>query len=191
MLERMNPALLFAPNVQEWLDMARWAPSGGNAQPWKVQWRFSSGVLEIFLKICQDYQKQPSSMDLEGKASALSLGCLAKNLEIAAEKEGFALVATQLFEGQSIWESSARLEFCQTHQRRTSLYNAMINRKTDRNQYRTDELPSQFLEELKIPKANPLFVVFSPTYASRGTEKAPLAILSIIFEVKTVKGVGT
>ena len=60
------------------------APSGGNCQPWRFEYR--SGVLRCFHEI----ERSRSMLDFEHRASYLAFGCAAENIAQAARQIGFA-----------------------------------------------------------------------------------------------------
>jgi nitroreductase len=68
------------------LELARWAPSGDNSQPW----RFLILSADRFRVLGHDTRTH-CVYDLDGHASQLAIGCLLETLEIAASKYGVAL----------------------------------------------------------------------------------------------------
>jgi hypothetical protein len=68
------------------VDLARWAPSGDNTQPW----RFSLQEPDRLVVHGQD-TRADCVYDLEGEASQLSLGALLCTLDLAASCHGMAL----------------------------------------------------------------------------------------------------
>jgi len=72
--------------LQEIVDLARWAPSGDNTQPWRF-------VLlpPDRLELHGHDTRADCVYDLEGEASQLSLGALLCNLDLAASCHGLAL----------------------------------------------------------------------------------------------------
>lgn len=61
------------------------SPSAHNSQPWKFVWRKSA------LELIHDPTHDLPSLDFEGTATALTFGCVAETLEIAARAGGLAL----------------------------------------------------------------------------------------------------
>lgn len=66
------------------LDLARWAPSGDNTQPWRFEIRS-----ERHLVIHGFDTRDQVVYDLQGCASQLALGGLLETLEIAAQGRGW------------------------------------------------------------------------------------------------------
>jgi sulfur-carrier protein adenylyltransferase/sulfurtransferase len=79
--DQADPSLLRAV-----VDLARWAPSGDNTQPW----RFALQPPHRLLVHGHD-TRADCVYDLEGEASQLSLGALLCNLDLAASCHGMAM----------------------------------------------------------------------------------------------------
>lgn len=67
------------------LDLARWAPSGDNTQPWRFE-ILSDDRFVIHGSDTRDW----CVYDLEGRASQLAIGALLENIRIAARGEGLS-----------------------------------------------------------------------------------------------------
>lgn len=65
------------------LDLARWAPSGDNTQPWRFEIR-GEQTFRIHGSDTRDW----CVYDLEGRASQIAIGALMENISIAASLEG-------------------------------------------------------------------------------------------------------
>ena len=76
--------------VEQILDLARWAPSGDNSQPW----RFEIIDAQHFVIHGRD-TRDNCIYDLDGRPSQLSLGALIETATIAASGHGLALLATR------------------------------------------------------------------------------------------------
>ncbi len=76
--------------IEQILDLARWAPSGDNAQPW----RFEIVDAQHFVIHGRD-TREDCIYDLDGRPSQLSLGALIETATIAASGHGLALLATR------------------------------------------------------------------------------------------------
>lgn len=140
--------------AMKWARAARWAASGGNAQPWEIT--ISEGArsneIQVTLQIDPVYKKHPSPMDVGGKASVIALGCYAVYLESLAHKDGYHLVSTDHQNPNSSWDIRVALvfshrEYClgpttNRHPDEASLY----GRWTDRMPFKTSRCP----EELKM-----------------------------------------
>ena len=69
--------------VRQILDLARWAPSGDNTQPWRFEIRSDSEIL------VHGYDTRDHCVyDLDGWASQLSHGALLETLALAATRFG-------------------------------------------------------------------------------------------------------
>jgi molybdopterin/thiamine biosynthesis adenylyltransferase len=69
--------------VEQILDMARWAPSGDNTQPWKFQI-----VSPLHVVVHGSDTRDFCVYDLDGRPSQLALGALLQTIEIAASWHG-------------------------------------------------------------------------------------------------------
>lgn len=72
-----------APHIRRILDLARWAPSGDNTQPWRFEIQGDEHVL-----IHGFDTRDHVVYDLDGHASQLAIGALLETLTIAATAEG-------------------------------------------------------------------------------------------------------
>lgn len=71
--------------IERILDLARWAPSGDNTQPWRFE-ILSSAHFLVHASDTRDW----CVYDLEGRASQIAVGALLENIRIAATGEGLA-----------------------------------------------------------------------------------------------------
>lgn len=71
--------------AREILDLARWAPSGDNTQPW----RFAIEAPDHIVVLGRD-TREHCVYDLDGRASQLSLGALLETIVLAATRFGLA-----------------------------------------------------------------------------------------------------
>lgn len=101
-------SVLRTPSLSELrqiLDLARWAPSGDNSQPWRFACA-NDGTVKIVIS----FQK-PSVFDREYFATAMSAGALLETLKIAARCLGFvALIGEGQFQGSETLVFSVRIE---------------------------------------------------------------------------------
>ncbi len=67
--------------IHEILDMARWAPSGDNTQPWRFEIKNSNQVRINILS-----EKEFNLYDYAGVPTLFSIGCLLETIRIAASK---------------------------------------------------------------------------------------------------------
>lgn len=133
--------------VKKWLELAKWAPSGGNLQPWIVDYDDTDSCIYLSLRVNAFYKKEAPLMDMGLYASAISLGALALNIEIAANNDGFTLTK------EIVKEDFVFLKFIQQEPLYVSYTNEdVINRRTDRFRYKNQRLPETFktrYEEIK------------------------------------------
>ncbi len=76
-------------SIERILDLARWAPSGDNTQPW----RFEILGEDRFLVHGSD-TRDWCVYDLDGRASQIAIGALLENIHIAATGEGLKVAFT-------------------------------------------------------------------------------------------------
>ena len=72
------------------LDLARWAPSGDNTQPWRFEL-----VDEMHLNIHAHDTRDWCVYDLDGRASQIAVGALLENIAIAASGEGLSATSSR------------------------------------------------------------------------------------------------
>ena len=78
------------PVLEQILDLARWAPSGDNTQPWRFQ------VLGPRHVVVHGFDTREHCVyDLDGHPSQLSLGALLESMAIAASSHGLRMAATR------------------------------------------------------------------------------------------------
>ncbi len=75
----MNPRAI----LLDILDLARWAPSGDNTQPWRFEI-----IDDQHVAVHGFDTREHCVYDLDGHASQLALGCLLENIAIAASAHG-------------------------------------------------------------------------------------------------------
>lgn len=76
--------------IEQILDLARWAPSGDNAQPWRFEVQD-----ELRFVIHGQDTRQHCLYDLDGRPSQLALGALIETAAIAASRHGLGLTANR------------------------------------------------------------------------------------------------
>jgi sulfur-carrier protein adenylyltransferase/sulfurtransferase len=70
--------------IEKILDLARWAPSGDNTQPWRFE------IVDDMNLVVHGFDTRDHCVyDLDGHASQLALGCLLETMVIAASGSGF------------------------------------------------------------------------------------------------------
>lgn len=90
---RVSPsgsAPLATETLEAILDLARWAPSTDNTQPWRFELRPDAGI------VVHGFDTRDSCVyDLDGRVSQLSIGALLETLRIAATAHGLQCAAVQ------------------------------------------------------------------------------------------------
>ena len=79
-----TPARETGPVIEQILDLARWAPSGDNTQPWRFE---IEGPDKVTIHV-RDQADDDIYDYNNGQPSLLSAGCLLENLRIAATRHG-------------------------------------------------------------------------------------------------------
>lgn len=74
---------MIPPRIEKILDLARWAPSGDNTQPWRFEILDESNFV-IHGSDTRDW----CVYDLDGRASQIAIGALLENIFIAASDQG-------------------------------------------------------------------------------------------------------
>lgn len=138
--------------VQRWLDVARWSPSGGNAQPWQVRVNRKNDEIELRIEISDEYRRDPSPMDVEGTASVIALGAFVRSLRYVCANDGFHVVAVDFEFGAVHWRSAVILHVVSLPTPRVegAYSNQEIQaRRTDRGAYQTTPLSPEFLSRFQ------------------------------------------
>lgn len=135
--------------VQEWVDIAKSAASGGNAQPWIVEYSENSDRIEVFLSIDSTYIPERSPLDVQGMASVFSLGALTINFINVAAKFHYRLVSEENSLSQDLWNAKIRLSFV----RDTSVtarfsVEDLLNRCTNRYPFQQKNIPTNLIASL-------------------------------------------
>jgi len=69
--------------IEQILELARWAPSGDNTQPWRFE------IIDDAHVVVHGFDTRDHCVyDLDGHASQLALGCLLETIELAASAHG-------------------------------------------------------------------------------------------------------
>ena len=77
--------MLVASPIHQILDLARWAPSGDNSQPWRFE------VLDESHLVIHGFDTREHCIyDLDGRASQLSLGALIETISIASSQHALS-----------------------------------------------------------------------------------------------------
>lgn len=140
--------------VQKWIEIARWAPSGGNAQPWHMTATSSPEKVELKLGISPEYRRAPSPMDVQGAAAVMALGSFVHNLRSICLQDGYHVSHVDFDYQESFWTSHLIIRIVPHTGQKTFLgrpYTAeeIQARRTDRGALKTTPLPQSFQDELR------------------------------------------
>lgn len=142
--------------VQRWLDVARWSPSGGNAQPWQVRVNRKKHEIELRIEISDEYRKDPSPMDVEGVASVIALGAFVRSLRYVCANDGFEVSSVEFDFKNVHWQTAVVLKMSphgssfSVAQMAGGYTNLEIeSRRTDRLAYSASPLASEFLVDIR------------------------------------------
>ncbi|RZL21353.1 MAG: Rv1355c family protein [Rhodococcus sp. (in: high G+C Gram-positive bacteria)] len=114
-----------ADGVEAVLEAIRWAPSGGNAQPWAVE--VDGPVIHVHAD-----RDRTSLMDLEGRATHVAIGAAVYNAKVAAAAHGI-LGDTVLLPDPDSVDLVASVKLGKTtNQLLAQHYPAMMERSTNR-----------------------------------------------------------
>ncbi|WP_430952242.1 Rv1355c family protein [Rhodococcus sp. 24CO] len=114
-----------ADGVEAVLEAIRWAPSGGNAQPWSVQ--VDGPVIHVHAD-----RDRTSLMDVEGRATHVAIGAAVYNAKVAAAAHGI-LGGTVLLPDPDSVDLVASVKLGEDmNQILAQRYPAMLERRTNR-----------------------------------------------------------
>ena len=114
------------------------APSGHNSQPWKF------AIEGRQIHILPDYLRVRKTVDPENRELYIALGAAAKNLELAANNFGM-MFETRLAEGKIVFDFKEG----KTTRSNKELFEAIVKRNTNRNEYLKKEVEKEKLGKLK------------------------------------------
>ena len=125
------------------------AASPHNTQPWLFKVTDSS--IDLYL----DPTRYPGALDPYLREEHIGMGCALENMLLAAPANGYAASATLLpaqltaASGYPRPELVARVTLVPGPRNRSDLYNAIPQRRTNRNPYRLSALPDNFVDETR------------------------------------------
>jgi hypothetical protein len=147
--------------IQEWVDSAKWAASGGNAQPWLIEYDGSNEIIDIVLRIDPEYFPHHSPLDVHGSAAVLSLGCFATNLKYLAALDDFQVLSQQIFPADTYWDGHVLLQFHKEQNTSKQFSkNDILSRHTNRNPFLKKSIPLKIKNDfINIMKKYPLITL--------------------------------
>ncbi len=165
--------------AQSWLKIARWAPSGGNAQNWRAEVEASENRVLIRLSLRDPSADSRTLMDVESIPSIIALAGLGYSLVAAAANDGYGLVARRLTAGEPLANSVAELEFQANSDASGAYSNAeILGRRTHRAPYSKQSISKTNLQALSsIVKLYPTLKI---SMYSSSTQPAKENLISIL-----------
>tara|TARA_R110002124_G_scaffold287216_1_gene471398 strand:- start:93772 stop:94866 length:1095 start_codon:yes stop_codon:yes gene_type:complete len=133
----------YAEDILAILNIARWAPSGDNAQPWSFE-ILDSDTLRIYLKINTENVYEYN----QGQPSLLSCGALIENIRLTAANHGRACHIKPLDIQQELIKIDLSLPL-DTEVKEDPLFYYIQARSVDRTPFQTKTLPDYVLEDLE------------------------------------------
>lgn len=131
--------------VDEVVQAACHAPSGGNWQPWR--WSYHNGKLILQMSL----ENSSELLDTNNIASLIACGCSIENADLAARSKGYKIVLlSQIGQGSNaVWEFEfTKLEVGLSHQDKY-LAPSIYSREVNRNIESYKKIDSSILENLK------------------------------------------
>jgi nitroreductase len=122
------------------------AASPHNTQPW--MFRVTNSSIDLYL----DSRRYPGALDPYLREEHIGMGCALENLMLAAAANGYVASATLLpgkLEQASAYPELglvAQVGLAPGQKQQSELYNAIPYRHTNRNAYRLEALPADFVE---------------------------------------------
>lgn len=114
------------------------APSGHNSQPWKF--KLSDDSIEVW----PDFDQKRSAVDPENRELYISLGCAAKNIEIAANYFGMIYDKSyRIEEEKGLGAIMFKFQDGIKNSSDQELFEAILKRQTNRGEYGTKQLDKE------------------------------------------------
>lgn len=115
--------------INRWIEIARWAPSADNLQPWGIEWKFVDSHEIIFNLTVNTKSRSTKAADIA--LNHMALGSLAQNIIYLASSESFGVKNIKLIENGFAILLSPNLS-----RDKLSWDNLILNRKTHRGLYK-------------------------------------------------------
>lgn len=97
--------------IRDWLETAKWAPSGGNIQPWMTDVTIDQQDIVFNIKIRSDVINTTSAADQWGAGALIGLGCFAENLIFLAPAMGYQFARRNFVAGKTHFDSYEQVLF--------------------------------------------------------------------------------
>jgi molybdopterin/thiamine biosynthesis adenylyltransferase/nitroreductase len=91
--DSLSPHITGKPLIDQILDLARWAPSGDNTQPWRFE------IIDERHVVVHGFDTREDCVyDLDGHASQIAIGAMLETMEIAGSVHGLRMTASRRME---------------------------------------------------------------------------------------------
>ncbi|HKL24544.1 MAG TPA: hypothetical protein VJ912_04360 [Candidatus Nanoarchaeia archaeon] len=120
------------------LDIARFAPSSHNTQPWKLS------ICKNCVKVFPDFEKALDIADPDNRELFISLGCLIANIGVVANKYGLGVKI--IYSKQK--NNPIKVYFKKSKKESFNI-SEIKQRRTNRNKYSQKSLPDDLLDSLR------------------------------------------
>ncbi len=120
------------------------APSGDNAQPWKLIASETQGCIDVY----NVPERDSSYLNYQQSASFIAHGALIENILISGRAVGCAIKLTTFPDANNA-NYIARCEISECDPEPDPLYDPIFKRHTNRNRYRSFDLPEEQCQSLK------------------------------------------
>jgi len=136
------------------IELARWAPSGDNTQPWRFEF-IDDNTIDIFAHDTRDW----CVYDLDGSASEIAVGALLETIAIAATGEGLG-VSFSYRQQDVVGKTIIRATFDQANITPSALIPFIEHRCTQRRPFTTTPLTNIQKEQLQTAVGNDYRVIW-------------------------------
>jgi len=150
-----------ASEIEQILDLARWAPSGDNAQPWRFEIKADDKII-----VHARDEVGEDVYDYEGRPSMLSFGFLLESLRVAASRFGRAM--NWSYQALAQHEHRLEVDFPRSEGvSEDSLLPYLTIRSVNRRRYRMTALTAEQKQELEACLGQEFQVRWFETFAER------------------------
>jgi len=142
--QKLSESTLSDTELEQILEAAIKAPTGGNCQPWKFAYRNSN------LYLLHDIHFSYSLLDFDHLGSYFSFGAVIENIRIKADELGYEIVY-RLFPNNEDKRLVATIGFNKSAKKlfTQELYQGINTRHTNRNQGKPQQLSTDLYEKFK------------------------------------------
>lgn len=158
------------PAIEAILDLARWAPSGDNTQPWRFE------IVDGAHAVIHGFDTREHCVyDLDGRPSQMSIGALIETAAIAASGQGMRMHSTRRLGGQETRPTFDLFFDADPEAKRDHLIDVIKQRSVQRRPFATTPLTGE--QKAKLEAA------VGPGHSLRWMEgsRARLAMAGLLF----------